>query len=145
MEIDIHPPSSAAKYRRDYYHQNKDHILSLMRERYKNNPIPVLISEAKRRAKKKGIAFDISPNDLEMPGVCPILGMRLAPNVGGSSHKPNSPTIDRIDPTKGYVRGNVWIISHRANQIKTDATPSELFLVAEAVAAIIETLPESGG
>jgi hypothetical protein len=128
--------SGPRKYRsrKAYYHQNKDRILFLQYDRYKKNPVPTLVSAAKKRAKQSGIAFDISSADLTMPLVCPIFGVTLIPNIGGKRHSSCSPTIDRIDPTRGYVRGNVWIISHRANQIKNDATLEELWQVARAVA-----------
>jgi hypothetical protein len=53
-------------------------------------------------------------------------------NNGGKA-VPNSPSIDRIDPERGYVKGNIKIISFRANQIKSDASHQELKLVAAYV------------
>lgn len=38
----------------------------------------------------------------------------------------DSPSIDRIDPKRGYVRGNVVVVSMRANSIKREATIDEL-------------------
>jgi hypothetical protein len=65
-----------------------------------------------------------------IPDHCPILGLPLYRNVGGRAQGPNSPTIDRINPALGYVRGNVRVISARANSIKSDSTPEELLRVA---------------
>jgi hypothetical protein len=59
---------------------------------------------------------------------CPLLGTPLF--YGNGKMGPNSPTLDRIEPAKGYVPGNVWVISQRANVIKNDATVVELFLIA---------------
>ncbi len=42
-----------------------------------------------------------------------------------------SPSLDRIDSTKGYTKGNIWVISNRANTLKNDATLSELKLLVE--------------
>jgi len=50
---------------------------------------------------------------------------------------PNSPSLDRIDPTKGYVKGNVWIISHKANTFKSYATHEELKILTDAVGRAI--------
>lgn len=41
----------------------------------------------------------------------------------------NSPTIDRINPKLGYIKGNVWVISNKANRFKNDATLEELELL----------------
>ena len=49
----------------------------------------------------------------------------------------NSPSLDRIDPTKGYVKGNVWIISHKANVFKSYATHEELKILTDAVGRAI--------
>lgn len=89
-----------------------------------------LIRNAKRRAQKRGIPFDLLPGDVEVPDFCPALGIPLYRSVGRKAQGPNSPTLDRIDPDRGYVRGNVRVISARANQIKSDATAAELLRVA---------------
>ncbi len=65
-----------------------------------------------------------------MPRFCPALGIPLYRAAGSAAQGPNSPTLDRIVPELGYVRGNVRVISSRANQIKSDATPAELLQVA---------------
>lgn len=45
----------------------------------------------------------------------------------------DSYSLDRIDSSKGYIKGNVWVISLRANRIKNDSTPDELRLIADKV------------
>lgn len=61
----------------------------------------------------------------EIPEVCPVLGIPLKINVGSGLH-PDSVSVDRIDPTKGYIKGNVRLISARANHLKSNATTEEL-------------------
>ena len=87
----------------------------------------------KGRAKRRGIPFDITVTDLEWPTHCPVLGLELDYSVRtkGGKPRPNSPSVDRFDARKGYVRGNVQVISFRANAIKTNATPQELRAVAD--------------
>lgn len=91
----------------------------------------VLWRKARDRAAKLGIPFRISVEDVKVPTRCPILGIPLKMNRG--KHAATSPTLDRIIPKKGYVRGNTAVISFRANLIKNDATPQELDLVARWV------------
>lgn len=95
----------------------------------KEQPKKYLYSLAKRRAAKKGQEFTICLSDLpEIPKVCPLLGVPITGWSGGVGDKPS---IDRIDSSKGYVPGNVWFISHRANRIKSDASADELALMAK--------------
>lgn len=89
-----------------------------------------LVALAKYRAKRDGIPFDLSYEDVEIPVYCPVLGIKLERNVGGKNQHDFSPTLDRIKPELGYVRGNVIVISSRANSIKSNANPDELELVA---------------
>ncbi len=60
-----------------------------------------------------------------------MLGIRLEPGVANSHDA--SPSLDRLEPTRGYVKGNVAVISYRANRIKTDATAEELQRVLDWV------------
>ncbi|ASR77308.1 endonuclease [Streptomyces phage NootNoot] len=87
---------------------------------------------AKARAKKLGRKFDIEVSDIDVPEFCPILGIRLVKNLGGKAGD-NSPSLDRIDSSKGYVKGNVQVVSYRANVLKSNASPWELRTVADYV------------
>jgi hypothetical protein len=82
------------------------------------------------RAKMKGLEYSLSPDDVVVPSHCPILGIPLASRIGLGRKKgdnlANSPSLDRIDNSRGYVPGNVVVISYRANRIKCDATLEEL-------------------
>lgn len=82
--------------------------------------------------KQKGIPFNLTPEYLESiwTGVCPIFHTELhRASEGKGSHK--SAHLDRLDPDKGYVIGNVAWISGRANRIKYDATIEELRAIAD--------------
>jgi hypothetical protein len=79
---------------------------------------------AKMRAKRKNIPFSIDVEDIAIPETCPVLGISLSRAGGKPGHR--SPSLDRIVPEVGYVRGNVRVISHRANTLKLNATVSEL-------------------
>ena len=93
-------------------------------------PASRLLSITKYRAQKRGIPFDLTVEEVVVPDFCPVLGLPLYRNTGGRAQGSNSPTVDRIDPDKGYVKGNGRVISSRANAIKSNATPEELLRVA---------------
>ena len=105
-----------------------------------------MINNARQRAQTKNLQFDIDHDYIRsiVPVVCPIFGIPLewSGRRGNKSLPlPNSPSLDRIDPTKGYTKDNVWIISYRANTIKSNASHEELKLVTEAVGrAIVNSL-----
>lgn len=97
----------------------------------RNNVASRMLTRAKKRAKVSGRPFDLEKADIKVPEVCPLLGIPLY--VGDGLLHSGSPSLDCIVPEKGYVRGNVWVISHRANKIKNDATAFELFAIARGL------------
>lgn len=104
--------------------ENREKWNARRRQRNRDNPAWYLFTHVRRRAKSKGIPFTLTLADVVVPEVCPILGIPLV--MGDGHARPNSPSIDRIDPTKGYVPGNVHVISNRANTIKNDASIEDL-------------------
>ncbi|MCK9458542.1 MAG: hypothetical protein M0R80_02800 [Proteobacteria bacterium] len=110
---------------------NKDRVKTnaKKRESIRKNPIAYMLWNVKSRAKKRGIPFNLTHKDIVIPEKCPILGIPLI--IGTGHPSPNSPSLDRINPQYGYVKGNVQVISHRANTIKSDATTIELRRVLE--------------
>jgi hypothetical protein len=85
--------------------------------------------EIQRRAESKNIPFELSIDDIRTmiteTKVCPVFGVDLV--IGGGD---NAPSIDRLDSSKGYVVGNVIVMSSRANRIKNNATADEVMQVA---------------
>jgi hypothetical protein len=135
--------------RREYYKEwrqkNADKVKEYMDTKYpdyayhsakyrEKHPERVLWSLAKRRAKEKGFKFAIESVEIKIPTVCPILDIPIT-KVYTKGKKagptPNSPSIDRIDNTKGYIKGNVQVISHLANTMKANASPEQLMRFAE--------------
>lgn len=100
----------------------------------KQDPRRSLLVKARYRAAKAGIPFDLVLEDIVVPPRCPVLGLVLAPAEGHAGPADGSPTLDRIVPKKGYVRGNVRVVSNKANRIKSDATLKDLVAVAYYVA-----------
>lgn len=85
-----------------------------------------LIMCAKRRAKKKGIEFNLEPTDIQIPEYCPLLNIKIDDWSEDSGYRS---TLDRINNSLGYVKGNVMVVSSRANRLKNDATIAELELL----------------
>jgi hypothetical protein len=87
-----------------------------------------VMAQVKVRCKKKGLPYDIDwPYILSItPVVCPIFNLPLVFTGGRGGFHADAPSVDRIIPAEGYVRGNVVVISLRANSIKRDATLEEL-------------------
>lgn len=94
----------------------------------------VLVSGARARAARKGLAFDLTVEDVQSiwpsDNCCPVLGTPFKRALGSQGSSPTSPTLDRICPEKGYVRGNLIVVSALANRIRNDASVQEIKKVA---------------
>lgn len=90
----------------------------------KDNPAKHVLRTARFRAKKLGLPFDLTPDDIHIPERCPVFGSLL--QRGNNAQKNDSPSLDRIEAGKGYVKGNVEVVSWRANTLKRDASIAEL-------------------
>ena len=88
-----------------------------------------MLERAKSRAKKNNLPFNLELNDIIIPERCPLLGIKIESTEVRNS--PNNPSLDKIIPEKGYIKGNVWVISNRANTLKNDASLQELELLVE--------------
>lgn len=75
----------------------------------------------KARSNKKHIEFDLDLEDIVLPNKCPILD-----HVFIYGDKDWTYSVDRIDNNKGYIKGNIQILSNRANRMKGDFTIQEL-------------------
>jgi hypothetical protein len=107
--------------------EKKEKTLKTNKEWRKKNVNRTLYTSAKNRSRRKGIEFNLELSDIVVPIYCPVLNLPLAPNQEGTQkYKQNSPTLDRIDPTLGYTKGNVQVISHLANSMKNNASAEQL-------------------
>ena len=117
------------KRKKLYRENNREKVLESHKLYYENNREKCLLQKARQRAKKKSLPFSLTEEDIVIPDVCPVLGIPLF--SGNGRMIDNSPNLDRIIPEKGYVPGNVRVISQRANRIKSNATAEEIRLVWE--------------
>lgn len=133
--------------RREEYLRNRDNYLKCNKKWRENNverkkeinklcynrtkkedPIRYLLSYAKLRAKQKGLPFNLVKEDVVIPDVCPIMGIPF-----DRSNKKFAPSIDRIVPELGYIKGNIQVMSTLANQMKWNSTREELIQFCKGV------------
>ena len=89
-----------------------------------------MLLSSRRRAKHDGIPHNLELSDIVIPEFCPVFtNVRLSRDNKKVGY--DSPSLDKLKPELGYVRGNVRVISWRANTIKQDASVEELRRVAE--------------
>jgi hypothetical protein len=117
----------------------KEKVNAKNRERFDPNAISKtteykMLARARHRAKKNNLPFNIELSDIVIPEICPLLGIKLESNTDKTS--PNNPSLDKIIPEKGYVKGNIWVVSLRANKLKNDATLQELKTLVENLEAL---------
>ena len=111
--------------------------MTIVDETVKRKHMYRMIEKAKRRAKSKDVAFDLDLDYLcsIAPDICPVFGLELLWGKGSKARAGHpehaSPSLDRINPEKGYIKGNVAIISNKANMIKSNAKLRELYAVAD--------------
>jgi hypothetical protein len=134
------------EYQKEYYKKHKEHIKAYNKLHYHlvykeqkkikeeayyiKNPEKAMLKSSKQRAKENGLEFNIQETDIKIPTHCPILGIELDMNRK-KGKRFNGPSLDRIDSSKGYVKGNIWIISDLANRMKQNATVEQLKLFGE--------------
>jgi len=88
---------------------------------------------AKSRAAKSGLEFNLDKEDIKIPTHCPVLGIPRSTHQGTSGGRDNSPALDRVDNGKGYIKGNILVISHLANMMKSSANKEQLLKFSEWV------------
>lgn len=90
----------------------------------KSNPIKCLLHRLRRRAKLKNMECTLTEKDIVIPTHCPVLGFEL--KLDNDKQQYNSPSVDRLDSSKGYTPDNIRVISWRANNLKKDSTIEEI-------------------
>jgi hypothetical protein len=141
------------EYAKQYYLKNKDKLkkqnaewFQLNKEQHKkstkqwlaNHYNWQLLRRAKDSSKQRGLDFNISIEDISIPSHCPYLNIELTTISDGGRQESNA-SIDRIDNTKGYVKGNVQVISSKANFMKRNASIKELITFAEGILQVHKT------
>lgn len=117
--------AKVAEYARGYTDDNRDAI-NRNNDRYREkHPIRIMLRLAKTRAQNQNVPYNLTVEDIIIPDVCPLLKVPFV------KHTRYAASIDRIDPKKGYVVGNIVIISLMANQMKSSASFLEICAFCE--------------
>jgi hypothetical protein len=115
-------------YQRQWAKKHKKHLKQYRAKWLRDNPERRILHQIKSKARKEGVKFNLTLEDIAIPKVCPVFGVPFK-----HSDKTRTTSVDRINNRKGYVKGNVQIISGLANVMKNKATPEELLLFAKWV------------
>lgn len=117
-----------------YYYEKRDENMMDYAWRLKK-----LCQMAKSRASKKEREFDITPEYLielwaEQDGRCAISGIEieLQYSDNGGPHK-HGPSLDRIDSSMGYTKGNVRIVTYHVNTALSNFGEEALMELAEQI------------
>lgn len=116
-------------YKSENYKKNK---LIYRKNRENEDRRHQMLNRSRNRAKKLNMDFNLSLEDIAIPKYCPILEIELCTKPygerggKGGGFRENAPSIDRIDNLKGYIKGNVQVISMKANAMKYSASKNEL-------------------
>ena len=125
-------PFSDKKQQAEYHLKND-------RRRRKEQPEYFMWKAAKKRARDKQLDFDIEVSDIIIPQFCPLLNIPIIHKTGTGKTSPNSPSLDRFDNSLGYVKGNIVVMSWRANKLKSNAEFQELQLLVNNWGAILRS------
>jgi len=116
--------------------KNNPQKAQAIQDRYKKaNWELSMLRAAKANAAKMNREFSLELEDIIIPEYCPYLNVPLTRECRKENNKHN-PSIDRIDPSKGYLRGNIRVISFKANRMKSDFSNQELVTIANNILSL---------
>lgn len=132
----------AKKYRKDnkdkiqLWHKNnhkQNYSTEKRRLIYEKNIVYELLCHAKTRAKQKKLDFNITKEDINIPNVCPVFNIPL-----DRRDRLHAPSLDRIDNNKGYVKGNIRVISAKANRLKNNGSIEDFEKIISYMKSILK-------
>jgi hypothetical protein len=94
------------------------------------------VKSAKARAKEKNLPFDLTLADLGSPTHCAVTGIEFDLSCSFREGNIFVPSLDRIDPALGYVKGNVRVVVHGYNLAKHTGTDSDVMKLARAIVGL---------
>ena len=120
--------------RRDQQVKNRDYYQAYLEDYNTKHFLRHVIYAKRAECKQQSWAFDLDEEYLKsiVTDRCPITNVTLKYEYGKRSLiGENKATLDRIIPTKGYVKGNVAWISFGANTLKGGNTIETLTAITK--------------
>ena len=100
-----------------------------MNKKHHRDPRAKMLSHSKHTAKRKNLEHNLVIEDIIIPELCPVFGIKL--EVGSKKREECSPSLDRIDNNKGYIKGNIIVVSWKANRMKNNFEINDLRILVE--------------
>jgi len=121
------------EWSKNYYKENKERLL-IDRQKYqerlkKDEPVKRLLIYKKKECKQKNLPFALTVADIVVPSHCPILGIPIS--LTEKHGNDNRAELDRIFGDLGYIKGNIQILSRKANRMKSNASFEELVKIGK--------------
>lgn len=123
-----------------YYRKTIDLPAATFQNKYKNQSDRIkgyMIRNTKFTAKRRGHEFNLHYSDFQLPEYCPLLGVKLTFRSESDGNDPFHASLDRIDNSKGYIKGNVIVLSKIANAMKNSANFEELAIFTTNITKLI--------
>lgn len=92
--------------------RNRRNARAVYRQTLQINPRKAMLQNAQRAARRFSVPIDITTDDIVIPARCPAFDIPLERSVGVAGEA--SPSLVRIEPALGYVKGNVIVVSAKA-------------------------------
>lgn len=104
-----------------------------------------MIRNSKFSAKRRNLEFNIDVRDIQLPEYCPILNIKLYYNFEKRDFNSfNHASLDRIDNSKGYIKGNIMVISRLANAMKNEASFEQLDTFTKNIKILTDYYKDQG-
>jgi len=130
---------SCGEVSKQQYVKHKDAYAVLGKKRRTETPrgnIARMVTSAKQRAGGDITTDMIFQMWVEQDARCALSGIKMT--WGGGKLQPNTLSMDRIDPLKGYFVGNVRLVCHAVNMFRGQMNDAELLNYAESIVRTLQ-------
>jgi hypothetical protein len=116
-------------YGRQYYQAHRAEKIAYQ----KSDPVRYMLWGARVRARRKGLEFTLKSEDVKIPEYCPITGIKITIPIGPTGGAPvlSAPSLDRVDPSKGYTPDNTMVVSFLGNAMKNTTNYEDMLNTAK--------------